>query len=86
MTVETIDVGDNVLCDVCNADYTWNDSSGGFIFNGEAVCPECETETYQRIERNGEESFIEDHCPPWQSFRKFVLASRGGDNTIKIIT
>lgn len=31
-TIITIDAGDNVVCDLCNADYTTSTETGGLIF------------------------------------------------------
>lgn len=75
-TINIIDIGDTVVCDYCNDDYTNSDESGGILLHNEAVCPMCATvERYQRAEAI---------CPPDMSFKDWVLKLRGGNNTIII--
>jgi len=74
---EVIDIGDMVLCDLCNADYTDSDKQGGVLIGSYAVCPECEKEKFQ-----GEKA--DEKCPPDTSFKEWVLGLRGGNNTIRI--
>ena len=38
---EAIPVGETVVCDDCNGDYTNRADSGGFIFESKAICPTC---------------------------------------------
>jgi hypothetical protein len=42
MEVWQIDIGDTVICDFCNDDYTESDKKGGIIVGGYAICPKCE--------------------------------------------
>jgi hypothetical protein len=79
-----IDIGDTVVCDWCNADYTESDESGGFLFGSHAVCPKCAPDGRERIKGYGEERDIVAECPPELSFKAWVLQLRGGDNTIRI--
>lgn len=78
-----IDVGETVVCDMCNANYTDSNRSGGFIFGSKAVCPECAPEMQANIEKHNEEKHIKAYCPLGMSFKDFILEWRGGDNTIK---
>jgi len=85
-TGETIDIGNTVICDICNKDYTESDESGGFIFGSKAYCPECNDRGMRKIISYKEEHFIQAICSEGQSFRAFVLEARGGNNTIRITT
>lgn len=86
--VEIIQIGDHVLCDICNEEYpVENKTSGGFLFGGKAYCPKCASqETLDRIKRFGEFQYITGWCPKSMSFHDWVMLLRQGDNTIKIIT
>jgi len=81
-----INIGDNVVCDLCNTDYTESDEQGGFIFGSHAVCPTCAPRMRASIRECKEEHFITAECPAGISFREFVLNIRNGDNTIRIQT
>ena len=83
-TVEVIDIGDSVLCDLCNADFTHSDETGGFLFTSKAVCPGCAPVFEASIKRYHEEEYIRDRALPGESFRAFCLRLRDGDNTITI--
>lgn len=65
---EITEVGDQVNCDVCNADYTDRTDSGGFLFGSYAYCPECAKSRLEKIRGYGEEKYITEHCPPDMSF------------------
>lgn len=71
-----VDPGDMVLCDMCNRDYTDDPTSGGFIFDGRAVCPVCAPEMLKSIKESGEEEFIQAFCPKGMSFADFVRSGR----------
>ncbi len=77
--MDIIDIGNTVLCDFCNEDYTDSDVKGGCLIGSYAICPECEQEIEHREE-------IDQFCPPETEFRKWVLDLRGGKNTIEIYT
>lgn len=84
---EIIEIGDTVFCDVCDKDYTNNDSAtGGFIFGSKAYCPKCAEEKLPAIKGYGEEHYIKVYCPEGMSFKEFVLKIRNGNNQIKIIS
>ena len=74
MDIFSIDIGDTVLCDVCNADYSESDEQGGVLLGSSAICPGC-TKKWK----------VEDAvCPEGMSFREWVLKLRNGNNTISI--
>lgn len=76
--ITIINIGDMVLCDYCNGDYTNSDECGGLLINNNAVCPQCITES-----RIAQAELI---CPPMIAFKEWVLALRNGNNTITIET
>ena len=76
---DIIDIGDMVLCDICNDDYTKSDAEGGILVGSYAVCPECAPKF-----DSSDEPII--HCPAGMRFRDWVLHLRGGRNTIEITT
>lgn len=78
------DIGNIVLCDICNTNYTEKPDTGGFIFNGNAYCPVCAVRGMENIKRYSEESYIDAVCPEGKSFYQFVLDYRGGDNTVAV--
>ena len=76
---DIIDIGDTVLCDFCNDDYTDSDAQGGALVGSYAICPQCASE----INDTGEPIIT---CPEGMRFRDWVLRLRGGRNTIEITT
>jgi hypothetical protein len=77
---QSIDIGETVLCDICNADYTNSDSLGGILVGSYAVCPQCAPDFHD----SDDDPII--HCPAGVRFRDWVLSIRGGRNTIEITT
>jgi ribosomal protein S27AE len=85
--IEIIDIGNAVICDMCDADYTNSDEKGGFLFGRKAVCPKCAEETMANIVKFHEQRHISGLCPSTKSFRDWVLQDlRNGNNIIKIKT
>lgn len=80
---QVIDIGEMVICDVCNEDYSNSNESGGFIFTSKAYCPKCAKKRLPEIKGYGEEKYIKAYCPSTMSFKDMVLAWRCGNNTIK---
>jgi hypothetical protein len=79
MTEVSMPVGNIVICDACNTDYTNSNATGGMIFCSWAICPVCEPKWLQwRDIRPGVRP------SPWQSFRELVIGYRGTDAAIKI--
>lgn len=79
-------MGDLVLCDLCNKNYTDSNMKGGFIFGSKAVCPICGPTTLKSIKRYKEEDYIQAFCPEKMTFPEFVRQYRGGDGKIEIHT
>ena len=77
---QIIDIGDTVLCDICNDDYTNSDALGGILVGSYAVCPECAA----KFADSEDEPIIP--CPAGMRFRDWVMQLRGGRNTIEITT
>lgn len=76
MPVIQVDPGHTVLCDMCNREWTYDPTSGGFLFSGYAVCPACAPEQLKQIRKYGEEEAIQDVCPPGTSFADWVRGMR----------
>lgn len=68
MELWQIDIGDIVVCDICNMDYTNSKDRGGFISGGYAICPKCEKHT-----RLNDVDYI---SRPDESFKDFVVRTR----------
>lgn len=83
-TGEPVPVGDTVVCDVCDEDYTARPESGGFIFQSTAYCPTCGPARLPMIKGYGEEHFIRARCPEGVSFADFVRGYRGPNAAIQI--
>lgn len=82
---QVVSIGDIVVCDDCDEDYTDKPDQGGIIFTGYAYCPKCTPKRLKDIQRFKEERFIKARCPEGVSFADFVRRYRGGDGTVMII-
>jgi hypothetical protein len=82
-TVE-FDIGNTVICDICDKDYTHSNACGGFLFQSKGVCPECAPRFLASVKRYGEESFIRSYAADDEPFRDFILGERGGNNKVTI--
>ena len=80
----TMDLGDTVLCDLCNKDFTDSDEQGGLIFLSNAVCPTCAPDVVAGAEQYNETEHIKAICPSGKSFADFVWDYRGGPATMEI--
>jgi hypothetical protein len=83
-TGEPIPVGEIVVCDICDQDFTTRPDRGGFVFGSSAYCPYCAAERLQLIKDYREEHFIKDRANPGESFADFVRRFRGPDTTIQV--
>lgn len=83
---QTIEIGDHVVCDLCNADWTGKPDRGGFLFGSKAVGPCCEASFRETVRKHDEEWYIKAECPPDMSFAEWCIELRGGNNTIRIYT
>lgn len=81
MILDVFDIGETVLCDDCDADYTESERQGGMIFCGSAYCPDCAAEMRGLARANGEQDEVIE-CPSGVSFADFVRQSR---QTSKVI-
>lgn len=84
-TGKPISIGDLVVCDICNKDYTDLPDSGGFVFCSKGYCPECAKKWLPRIKSYGEEGYIKAFCPEGQSFADFIREYRGPNDMIQVI-
>jgi hypothetical protein len=71
-----IDIGNKVICDYCDKDYTNSNETGGFLFGSYATCPECAPRIIENARKYGEENHIRAICPPELSFRDWVYTLR----------
>ncbi len=83
-TGKPISIGNTVICDICDKDYTDLSDSGGFIFTSSAYCPDCADKGLKTIKSYNEEQFIKATCPENVSFADFVNQYRGNGNYIQI--
>jgi len=83
-TGEKVDVGDIVVCDICDVDYTGSPESGGFVFGSTGYCPVCAVEGLETIKKYNEEKYIKATCPPDKSYADFIREYRGPNNYIQI--
>lgn len=67
-----IDAGPIVLCDLCDADYTFRKETGGFLFQSKAVCPECAPRFEKQINQYQEQHLIRKRCPEGKPFADWV--------------
>ena len=79
-SVTIIDIGETVLCDLCNGDYTGSDAEGGLLIGSHAVCPECAPNIRKSADAHAEPVTA---CPPGMRFRDWVLTllSNAGGGT-----
>jgi hypothetical protein len=82
---EAIPVGRNVVCDICDQDWTDRPESGGFLFISKAYCPDCAVEGLRTIKKYREERYIRALCGD-ESFADFVRRMRGPDAFIRVTT
>ncbi len=80
----TIDIGNTIICDLCNEDYTNSDMCGGFIMGSYGVCPKCEPRMRARLKKYNEEDHIKAECPPGMTHREFIIRARGGNNIMQV--
>ncbi len=86
MKEEIREIGESVVCDFCDADYSKRDESGGLLFQSKAACPVCAPGIEASAKKYGEERFIKSRCPAGISFREWVLSLRNGNNSVRTLT
>ncbi len=79
-----VEVGELVVCDICDKNLTESDEQGGMIFGSKAYCPSCTVGALPRIRGYNEEHFIRARCPDGIAFADFVRAYRGPNAGIQI--
>lgn len=79
-----VPLGQTVLCDWCDADWTARPESGGFLFGSKATCPDCAPRLEAGAKAHGEESFIRARCPEGTSFAGWVRNMRGPDAAVRV--
>jgi hypothetical protein len=84
MKTVQFDIGNLVICDICDKDYTHSNACGGFLFQSKGVCPDCAPRFLASVKRYGEESFIRSYAADGETFRDFILGERGGNNKVTI--
>lgn len=72
-----IEIGNVVICDICNRDYTNSTEKGGFVWSGRGICPKCQGDLLKEIKICKEEKYIEAYCPANMSFADFIIEFRG---------
>lgn len=86
MSTTEYDIGNTVLCDFCDEDYSFSSEKGGIIFQSKGVCPKCCPDFLVNVRKYGEEEFIRAKPKPDESFRDFILRIRDGNNKVTITT
>lgn len=81
---EKIPVGRDVICDICDLDWTDRPESGGFLFESKAVCPDCAPGFMASVIKYNEQRFIHGECPKGQSYADWVRELRGPDAFIRV--
>lgn len=81
-----IPIGDLVVCDICDTDYTESTAQGGFLMQSKAICPQCAPKWLQLLKECNEEHFIRAHCPDDQSFADWIRSLRPPDAGVKFTT
>ncbi|HMJ13780.1 MAG TPA: hypothetical protein VK524_20325 [Polyangiaceae bacterium] len=79
-----IDIGELVVCDWCDEDWTTRTEPGGFILQSKAVCPVCAPSVDALVTKYGEQHFRRARCPEDQAFADFVRTYRGDNNKISV--
>ncbi len=59
---EKIPIGNIVVCDQCDIDYTSRDDRGGIILGSNAFCPSCTPKMLADVARHREEHYIRARC------------------------
>ena len=72
-------LGDTVICDICNKDWTGDDTSGGILVGSYAVCPDCTPKKLKDLEKYNEMHCINARCPEKMSFADWVVDGRGSE-------
>ena len=76
-----------VVCDLCNKDFTNLQDPGGLLLGSKGVGPCCAEKFEKDVRRFGEESYIRARCPEGKPFAEWILELRGegAGNTIRVM-
>ena len=77
-----VNIGETVICDLCNRDYTDSEKTGGALIGSYAYCPKCYEKIKPELKKYNEKP--NKICPNGMTFKDCVLQLRGGNNTIVI--
>jgi hypothetical protein len=80
---EKVELGRDVVCDICAQDWTDRPESGGFLFGSYAYCPDCAVKGFKDIRKHKEDHRIRGFCGS-ESFADFVRRMRGPNAGIKV--
>lgn len=86
MTIERIEIGDTVICDICGKDWTTETQTGGMLVQSKAVCPNCSPLYRRDLIKYEEQYLIRAICQPESSFADWVRSLRGPNAAIEIRT
>ena len=82
--IQTIDIGQQVFCDLCNTEFSQLPDTGGILVQSKGVCPRCAPKFEADLVKYGEEHYIRARCPADMRFHDWILKIRDGDNTIRV--
>lgn len=74
-------VGDDVICDFCNASHGELVGGGGMLGNSHGFCPDCTESLVESAEKHGETDHI-TLTPPGVSHNRFIRDVRSSGNAI----
>lgn len=74
--IEIVHMGNTVLCDQCNKDWTNDKTTGGYLFGSHGVCPDCADRMMISIKKYNEEWNIKGYCPADKSFADWIRSIR----------
>lgn len=75
-----VEMGNRVICDICDKEWTDSPVSGGYLFGSYGVCPDCAVGDFNKgVERHKEQGFIKAWCPQNMSHADWIRdVIRGG--------
>ncbi len=65
-----------VICDICDADWSDRNESGGMLVLSKGVCPDCTPRLEKSIAGYKEEWSIKGRCPSNMSFADWIRSIR----------
>jgi len=80
----SFNIGNQVVCDMCDEDFTGSNAKGGILFGGRACCPKCALRIEASARKYGEFDHIKARCPAGVTFYNWCLSLRNGDNEVRI--